>query len=217
MFTNTARIVITSMEISIVSVCVSTVCRESINPRHAYHPIMTTWPVPQSFSREIPRSGEPGSFWEERGDRYHCGIDIYAQEGSEVLACEQGEVLDTGSQTSPDFISYWNKTLYILVKTRSNLYSRYAELSDTRVKIGDRILEGEVIGHIGVVIRPQMVDGCSPLYIQRLKMAGNMSMLHFELYRIRPGYMRAYGGGNWFGPGKPEGLLDPGPYLSGSC
>ncbi len=25
--------------------------------------------------------------------------------------------------------------------------------------------------------------------------------------------MRSYVGGNWFGNGLPEGLLDPGPYL----
>jgi murein DD-endopeptidase MepM/ murein hydrolase activator NlpD len=177
---------------------------------------MTTWPVPQSFSREIPRDGDPGSFWEDRGDRNHCGVDIYAQTGSEVLACEQGEVIDAGRQTSPEQVSYWNTTLYILIKTRSNLYCRYGELSDIRVKIGDRVLEGEIIGHIGEVIQPHLVDGCSPLYIQRLKMAGTISMLHFELYRVRPGYMRVYEGGNWFGPGKPEGLLDHGPYLTGS-
>lgn len=142
--------------------------------------MMTTWPVPQSFSREIPRNGEPGSFWEDRGDRNHCGIDIYAPEGCEVLSCEQGEVIDTGIQTSPDLVSYGNPTLYVLIKTRSNLYCKYAELAGTMTGIGDRVLEGEVIGTIGSVIRPHLVDGCSPLYIQRLKKAGNISMLHFE-------------------------------------
>jgi murein DD-endopeptidase MepM/ murein hydrolase activator NlpD len=179
--------------------------------------MMTTWPVPKSYSREIPDLGEPGSFWEDRGDRNHCGIDIYAPGGSEVLAIEQGDVIDAGEQTSPDRVPYWNATMFLLVKTRSNLYCRYAELSDTRVSIGDRVLEGEVIGHVGEVIRPHQVDGCSPIYIQRLKMAGNTSMLHLELYRLRPGYSRAYSGGNWFGTGKPEGLLDPEHYLDGSA
>jgi hypothetical protein len=57
------------------------------------------------------------------------------------------------------------------------------------------------------------VDGCSPRYIQLLKLEGHVSMLHFEVYRLRPSFMRAYCGGNWFGGGRPEGLLDPGPYL----
>jgi murein DD-endopeptidase MepM/ murein hydrolase activator NlpD len=174
---------------------------------------MTTWPVPKSMSMIIPGENEPGSFWEDRGDRHHCGIDIYAPVGSEVLACENGEVIDAGLQTSPDQVSYWDSTLYILLKTRSNLYCRYAELADSTVKIGDRVLEGEVIGHVGNVIKPQLVDGCSPRYIQLLKLAGHTSMLHFEVYRLRPGYMRAYHGGNWFGEGQPEGLLDPEPYL----
>jgi len=177
---------------------------------------MTTWPLPGSYSREIPGNGEPGSFWEDRGDRNHCGVDIYAPAGSEVLAIEQGEVIDEGLQTSPDRVAYWNTTRYILVRTRSGLYCRYAELGNTRVKIGDRVLEGEVIGHIGEVIKPHLVDGCSPIYIQRLKMAGTCSMLHLEVYRVRPVYQRAYSGGNWFGQGKPEGLLDPGNYLEGS-
>lgn len=166
-----------------------------------------------SISMILPGDHEPGSFWEDRGDRYHCGIDIYAPAGSDVLACESGEVIDAGIQTSPDKVSYWETTLFVMIKTRSNLYCRYAELADSTVKIGDRVLEGQVLGHVGRVVRPPLVDGCSPLYIQRLKLAGNLTMLHFEVYRLRPGYMRAYLGGNWFGAGQPEGLLDPGPYL----
>jgi murein DD-endopeptidase MepM/ murein hydrolase activator NlpD len=132
---------------------------------------------------------------------------------SDVLACETGEVIDIGIATSPDQVSYWDTTRYVLVKTRTNLYCRYAEFADILVHIGDRVLEGQVIGHIGTVIRPHLVDSCSPLYVQRLKREGHVSMLHFEVYRLRPGYMRAYSGGNWFGNGRPEGLLDPGPYL----
>ena len=61
----------------------------------------------------------------------------------------------------------------------------------------------------GSVVRPHLVDNCSPIYIQRLKRDGHISMLHFEVYRVRPGYMRSYVGGNWFGKGLPEGLLNP--------
>ncbi len=177
---------------------------------------MTTWPVPGSASFQVPVEGQPGSFWEDRGDRFHCGIDIYAPAMSEVLACETGEVFDVGIATSPEQTHYWNTTWYVLVKTRSNLYCRYAEFGDVLVRIGDRVLEGQAIGHIGTVIRPQLVDSCSPVYIQRLKLDGHVSMLHFEVYRLRPVYMRPYRGGNWFGNGRPEGLLDPGPYLRGA-
>jgi len=174
---------------------------------------MTTWPVPGSETAVVPGDSKPGSFWEDRGDRFHCGVDIYAPAMSHVLACETGEVIDIGIATSPDQVSYWDTTRYVLVKTRSNLYCRYAEFADVVVHVGDRVLEGQVIGYIGAVIRPHLVDGCSPLYIQQLKLDGHISMLHFEVYRLRPGYMRNYRGGNWFGAGRPEGLLDPGPYL----
>jgi len=183
------------------------------NDEERYSSIMTTWPVPGSESAVVQEEGKPGSFWEDRGDRFHCGVDIYAPAMSDVLACENGEVIDVGIATSPELVSYMDTTRYVLIKTRSNLYCRYAELADVLVHIGDRVLEGQVIGHIGTVIRPHLVDSCSPVYVQRLKLEGHVSMLHFEVYRLRPGYMRLYIGGNWFGSGRPEGLLDPGPYL----
>jgi hypothetical protein len=34
-------------------------------------------------------------------------------------------------------------------------------------------------------------------------------MLHLELYASRPESSERYRGGNWFGPGRPRGLLDP--------
>lgn len=57
---------------------------------------MRYWPVPDSYSKNIPLHGSSGSFWENRGDRYHCGVDIYAPPGSKVIAIECGEVIDLG-------------------------------------------------------------------------------------------------------------------------
>ena len=57
---------------------------------------------PGSLFRVVPGKGQPGSFWEDRGDRFHCGVDIYAPAMSEVHACETGEVIDLGThRTSP--------------------------------------------------------------------------------------------------------------------
>jgi hypothetical protein len=53
---------------------------------------MVQWPVPESYSQRIPFPPSPGSFWENRDDRHHCGVDIYAPCGSVVVAVESGEV-----------------------------------------------------------------------------------------------------------------------------
>ena len=173
---------------------------------------MPTWPVPESPSREIPCEG-PGSFWEDRGDRHHCGVDIYAPVGSRVVAIEAGEIISTVITTSPHMERYWNRTFTLVVRTHSGLYCRYAELADLEVSNGDIVKEGMLIGHIGAVINPAHVDGCAPLYIQHLKRAGHPSMLHFELYSAMPSSSRCYYGGNWFCAKKPQGLLDPTAYL----
>ena len=63
---------------------------------------MKHWPVPNSFSNKIPVQGTSGSFWENRGDRHHCGIDIYAPANSEVLSITDGMVMDVGIFTTSD-------------------------------------------------------------------------------------------------------------------
>ena len=97
---------------------------------------MKYWPVPKSHSKSILASGVPGSFWENGGDRHHCGVDIYAPEGSDMLSVEDGEVIDIDIFTSPDKISYWNTTYHVLLKNKTGFVCKYAELRDILVKRG---------------------------------------------------------------------------------
>ena len=62
--------------------------------------IMRYWPVPKSYSKNIPNNNSPGSFWENRGDRHHCGVDIYSPLDSSIIAVENGEVIDVSLFTS---------------------------------------------------------------------------------------------------------------------
>ncbi len=173
---------------------------------------MKHWPVPSSYSKIIPASGSPGSYWEHRGDRRHCGVDIYAPESSDVHSIESGTVIGAGRFTSPDRTSYWNETYYVLIRNESGLVCKYAELGHVKVKEGGHIKAGQLIGHVGLVLNGSKITPDSPEYIQKLKHA---SMLHFELYRSNPIEANdAYSGGNWFSDTKPENLLDPGDYLS---
>jgi murein DD-endopeptidase MepM/ murein hydrolase activator NlpD len=178
---------------------------------------MKFWPVPESHSRRLPQGGEPGSFWENRDDRYHCGVDIYAPKGSAVRAIEEGEVIDVGEFTSPEVLPYWNRTYYILVRHHDGVVSKYAELEKVNIRVGDFVRGGQVIGLVGSVLNPEKITETSPSYIRRLKENGNQSMLHFELYEGTPARPANYLGGNSFGGKKPKNLLDATSYLKDSA
>ncbi|MBE0521692.1 MAG: M23 family metallopeptidase [Candidatus Methanoperedenaceae archaeon] len=174
---------------------------------------MKKWPVPNSYCNPISSSGSPGSFWENRIDRYHCGVDIYALPGSDVISIESGCVVRTEEFTSPSKVPYWNVTYNVLVETKRGLLCRYAELRDVAVNTGDRVKAGQLIGHVGLVLDTAKITETSPHYIRKIKENGSPSMLHFELWDTRVVDSDCYLGGNWFGSEKPQNLLDPTEYL----
>ena len=174
---------------------------------------MKYWPAPDSYFKQIPVKGSPGSFWENRGDRFHCGVDIYAPEGSKVLSIEDGKVIETGVFTFPEKVDYWNKTFYALIENNSGIICKYAEMDDVKVKKGESIKAGQLIGHVGQVLNSKKIEKTSPLYIQNINKNQNNSMLHFELYNKKTDLSKKYLGGNWFGSKKPNTLLDPTNYL----
>ena len=169
---------------------------------------MKAWPVPESFSRILPQSGQRGSFWEDRGDRFHCGVDIYSPENSRVVAVESGTVVDTGIFTSPKMIPYWNTTYYIVIKHYNGLLSKYAELAGTSASSGEEVDAGQVIGYVGGVLDLDKITDEAPLYVQELKRNGLSSMLHFELFESEPITISQYLGGNTFADTRPSNLLD---------
>jgi murein DD-endopeptidase MepM/ murein hydrolase activator NlpD len=175
--------------------------------------IVRHWPVPESYSKTIPATGASGSFWEDRGDRRHCGIDIYAPVASSAVAIEDGSVIGIGTFTSQDRVPYWNNTKHVLIENKIGLICKYAELEDVAVEIGESVRAGQLIGHVGLVLDTTKITLDSPPYIQKLKKSENLSMLHFELYTPPPLETSDYLGGNWFGNSKPENLLDPTDYL----
>jgi len=177
---------------------------------------MKVWPVPDSYSKDIPRNGEPGSFWEDRGDRFHCGIDIYAPEGSEVLAIQNGRVIDVGVFTNSDDYAYWNKSYFIIIKTPQNVIYKYAELGEVLVHVGDFTSAGQSIGIIGQVLNPEEISHTTPYYIHELIRQNKVAMLHLETYIAPITEVRPYIGGNFFGVSKPYSVLDPSLFLNGS-
>jgi murein DD-endopeptidase MepM/ murein hydrolase activator NlpD len=173
---------------------------------------MKIWPLKDDRKRAVPRSG-PGSFWENRADRRHCGVDLYAPCGTVVLALDKGVVTRVGIATSPRKNRYWNTTRYVVVR-HGTVFVKYAELGRVDVRKGENVAPGRKIGEVGLVLDKNKIDSHSPLYIRKLG-GRNPSMLHLEFFREKPiTRHRLYLGGNWFGAKKPEGLLDPTPILS---
>lgn len=166
------------------------------------------WPLP-GVERLVPARGSPGSFWEDRGDRRHCGVDLYAPAGSKVASIGEATVLEVGPFTNPRSVPYWNETLYLLVEDEGGRFFKLAELASAEVRVGDRIESGQILGRVGSVLNPMKIDDRAPAYIRGLKDRGRTAMLHLELYASRPESSERYRGGNWFGPGRPRGLLDP--------
>ena len=174
---------------------------------------MIVWPVPDSYEKTLPAASAPGGFWENRGDRHHCGVDIYAARGSEVVALDEGLVLEVGRFTSPEQLVYWNVTYYVLIEHRGGLTAKYAEMEDAVVTAGGRVKGGAVVGHVGSVLDLARIDATAPTYIQRLAQNNHGSMLHLELYTTPPMTRDDYLGGNLFTGERPENLVDAGHYL----
>lgn len=85
-----------------------------------------------------------GSFWEWRGDHYHTGIDIGADEGTAVVAPASGTVIHTNWGWGG---GYGN---YVQIDHGGGVVTLYAHLSSIGVRIGDTVAQGQsIIGAVG--------------------------------------------------------------------
>jgi murein DD-endopeptidase MepM/ murein hydrolase activator NlpD len=122
--------------------------------------MVACWPVPVAAPANPHET--IGNFWEDRGDRHHCGIDIYASEGTEVVSIYDGQVSVIGLFTTPEQVRYWNQTYHIIINHGKRIFCRYAELSDLLVVSGQRVHAGQVIGHVGTVLNEDRIDDMVP-------------------------------------------------------
>lgn len=167
------------------------------------------WPLQVEQNKRFLYNNGPGSFWENRNDRYHCGIDLYAPQGTNVLSIADGTVLDVGVFTDSLRCHYWNKTYYVLIAHDDTLLVKYAEMGTVCVDKNDIVKEGDVLGTVGLVLNAQKITDKDPLYIRKLGSI-NPSMLHLEVYEKNALIERTlYSGGNWFGCDKPSQLKNP--------
>lgn len=86
-----------------------------------------------------------GSFWGEvrgGGTRKHRGIDIFASKGTPLLAVADGVVTSVGNGP----IS--GKTVWLRTSGHG-ITAYYAHLDKQKVKVGQRVRKGDVIGTVG--------------------------------------------------------------------
>lgn len=173
------------------------------------------FPISIIRSNSFPKGSECGAFWENRGDRRHCGVDLYADVGTLVKNIEAGIVYECGKFTSKEQCRYWNDTYYVLIKPlNSNVIIKYSELKSFSVKKNDFVNLGDTIGEVGSVLIADLIDEDSPQYVKKLAEKGNYSMLHLELHKYPYIDLNNCMGGNYFGNKLPDSLLNIEEYLN---
>lgn len=145
---------------------------------------------------EIPIGNHVGAFGVYRRYDRHKGVDLYCPVNTEVVAIEEGVVIDirwfTGEKAG---FPWWYNTQAITVKGKSgNLV--YGEIEANKfVKLGDKVKECDNLGH---VLRVLKKDKGRPI-----------SMLHFAMHNH--GVLSTE---QWTRGGEqPVGCIDPTNFL----
>ena len=173
----------------------------------AFRPGVLAVPVPVPPARANFSHGQTHGFTRNNGKRYHNGLDFGAPLGTPIFSAESGKVIAVGDQ---DNYKTNGKKLcwrgaygkFVLIKHENNLTTLYAHLSLWKVKVGDSVKRGEVIGYVGNTGR------------------STGSHLHFTVYSsqtIPPatdGFYEGTRSSRICGPLPVGGDLDPEKYLA---
>ena len=100
-------------------------------------------PAP-SLRMERPVPGALQSCFCYRWGRFHSGVDLDGETGDPVRAALPGRVTAVGWLRN-----YSGYGLVVKVRHDSRLLTMYAHLSATRVRVGQDVARGQVIGRVG--------------------------------------------------------------------
>jgi murein DD-endopeptidase MepM/ murein hydrolase activator NlpD len=103
--------------------------------------IPSDWPVHGALSSPFGTRLDPFTGDQET----HLGLDIIALYGAEVKAPADGTVIYAGLKSD-----YGN---LIIIKHGNGFTTRYGHLKNFSVRQGDKVLKGQIIGHVGLTGR----------------------------------------------------------------
>ena len=152
----------------------------------------------KDYKHEIPTGDALGAFGVIRKHDMHTGVDLYCNEGDEVRAMCDGQIVAIEWFTGPSVqMPWWNDTQAIAIRSNFGTINYGEVKANSDFKVGDNIKAGDLIGWVTPVLKKD--KGKVP----------STSMLHVELYTE---YM-----GDWalweVGKPQPSNLLDPTPLL----
>ena len=93
----------------------------------------------------LPVDSEVGKFTSDFGKRgkyeKHTGVDIAAASNTDIFACDSGKV--TFAQRKGNY------GLYLIIEHGNGVETRYAHLRKINVKVGDEVVQGQVVAKMG--------------------------------------------------------------------
>ncbi len=134
-------------EISSEIEAIETVLRENIDPNLLPLPRkgVLEWPVPDG--RLTQAYGRTSFAARNYKSQYHNGIDIGRFLGAEIVAAEDGTVINVGNQDLYCRGGAYGK--FVVVKHTNGLATLYGHMSRYVVSVGQEVKRGEVIGYMG--------------------------------------------------------------------
>lgn len=89
----------------------------------------------------LPTRGSLSSRYGMRGGRMHKGVDIAASVGTPIYAADGGKVVFAGWKGSYGYL--------VEINHGNGYVTRYAHCSSINVKVGDRVVKGQLIARVG--------------------------------------------------------------------
>jgi RHS repeat-associated protein len=110
----------------------------------------STWPTKSSElvgTANLPNNGGYFGYSRNSGTKWHAGIDIGGRVGDGVVAFKGGKVVRSSWQSSSDHHKGYGQR--IVIQHEDGTFSLYGHLDSRKVKVGDVVSEGQLIGKLG--------------------------------------------------------------------